>query len=265
MRISEQATVKIVLLGAGGTGGYLIPHLYRIAHSINKSIRIIVCDGDVVKEKNLIRQNFVRQDIGHNKAKVLAERYAGAFGIAAEYVPDFIEDIDKLKMLLSPDFVADPDSNIQETQRVILISAVDNNKSRRLCHEVFCQTEHLIYIDSGNGLQTGQVVCGIREYGETVLKPVAGVYPELLQEEENDWFPSELSCAEQNISAPQSIAANIMAATIVTCFVYDLLITGRIQTHHTLFSSRLIHMRAEFAEQEYIIKPLKENSERTNI
>ena len=74
MRISEQATVKIVLLGAGGTGGYLIPHLYRIAHSINKSIRIIMCDGDVVKEKNLIRQNFVRQDIGHNKAKVLAER-----------------------------------------------------------------------------------------------------------------------------------------------------------------------------------------------
>ena len=83
MQTSEQATVKIVLLGAGGTGGYLIPHLYRIAHSINKSIRIIVCDGDVVEEKNLIRQNFVRQDIGHNKAKVLAERYAGAFGIAA--------------------------------------------------------------------------------------------------------------------------------------------------------------------------------------
>ena len=31
MRYSATAPVKIIVLGAGGTGGYLIPHLYRIA------------------------------------------------------------------------------------------------------------------------------------------------------------------------------------------------------------------------------------------
>ena len=57
-----QTSVKIVVLGVGGTGGYLLPHLYRIAYAVKKNIRIIVCDGDTVETKNLIRQNFIEQD-----------------------------------------------------------------------------------------------------------------------------------------------------------------------------------------------------------
>lgn len=80
MKYSKTAPVKIIILGAGGTGGYVIPHLYRIAFAADRQMRIIVCDGDVVEGKNLIRQNFVEQDIGRNKAQVLAERYSAAFG-----------------------------------------------------------------------------------------------------------------------------------------------------------------------------------------
>lgn len=258
MHRSEYFPVKIVLLGAGGTGGCLIPHLYRMAYASEMNIRIIICDGDIVEEKNLLRQNFIRQDIGKNKARVLAERYAEAFGILAEYVPEFIEDSGRLFQLIKPDFVYDPHKSPRATQRVILIGAVDNNKSRQICHEVFCQAKHLIYIDAGNGLQTGQVVCGIREHGETILEPVAGVYPDILSEKTDDRFPSELSCADHNVSAPQSIAANMMAATAAACFVYNLLITDKLQTHYMTFSSRLIVSRAELLEQEYIMKPLKE-------
>ena len=76
MRYSSTAPVKIVVIGAGGTGGYVIPHLYRLGYASNRYVKIIVCDGDVVEEKNLIRQNFVGQDIGRNKAQVQAERYS---------------------------------------------------------------------------------------------------------------------------------------------------------------------------------------------
>ena len=77
MKYSATAPVKIIVLGAGGTGGYLIPHLYRIAFANgNRSYRIIICDGDIVERKNLIRQNFIEQDIGRNKASVLAKRTA---------------------------------------------------------------------------------------------------------------------------------------------------------------------------------------------
>ena len=64
MRYSTTAPVKIIVLGAGGTGGYVIPHLYRIAFARQGDVRIIICDGDIVERKNLVRQNaflvFVR-------------------------------------------------------------------------------------------------------------------------------------------------------------------------------------------------------------
>ena len=86
--------------GAGGTGGYIAPHLYRIAFASGCTARIIIADGDIVEEKNLIRQNFAACDIGKNKAQVMAERYAGTFGIETEYIPDFIEDKKTLERLV---------------------------------------------------------------------------------------------------------------------------------------------------------------------
>mgnify|MGYP000094997523 CR=1 FL=1 len=243
MKYSKTAPVKIVILGAGGTGGYVIPHLYRIGFAADRNIRIIVCDGDVVEEKNLVRQNFVEQDIGRNKAQVLSERYSAAFGIECEYIPRFIETEEELFRLTKPDFQQSRWNNIPETQRVILLGCVDNNKSRQLCHAVFYKQKDIIYIDSGNGEHTGQVVCGVRQNDRTTYKPVCSLYPDMLKEE--DKFPSELSCAERTVSAPQSVTANLTAATAVVSFLYDLLICGELNTRYITFSSRQINMRAE--------------------
>ena len=151
MKYSSTAPVKIVVIGAGGTGGYVIPHLYRLGYASGRAVRVIVCDGDIVEKKNLIRQNFVEQDIGRNKAQVQAERYSAAFGIECEYIPDFIESDEKLLELTSPDFKARYHGDVTETQRVILLGCVDNNRSRQMCHRIFQQQEDLVYIDSGNG------------------------------------------------------------------------------------------------------------------
>lgn len=150
MRYSATAPIKIIVIGAGGTGGYVIPNLYRLCFARKGYTRIIICDGDAVEEKNLIRQNFIEQDIGQNKAKVLAERYSAAFGIKCEYIPEFIESEEKMLELTSPDFHKNTWQNIPETQRVLLLGCVDNNKSRQLCHNVFKKQKDLIYIDSGN-------------------------------------------------------------------------------------------------------------------
>lgn len=173
MRYSATAPVKIIVLGAGGTGGYLIPHLYRIAFAnAERAYRVIICDGDIVEPKNLIRQNFIEQDIGRNKAAVLAGRYAGAFGMECEYIPEYIESEQRLKELVQPDFVKASENKPEEAQQVILLGCVDNNKSRAICHKIFYEAENLVYIDSGNGEHTGQVVCGARRDGRTVFKPV---------------------------------------------------------------------------------------------
>ncbi|MCL2218233.1 MAG: ThiF family adenylyltransferase, partial [Defluviitaleaceae bacterium] len=229
MKFSLTKPVKIVMLGAGGTGGHVAPHLYRLLHTLNRYTKVIVCDGDVVEEKNLVRQNFISADLGKNKAQVLAERYASAFGLEVSYLPEFIEDADRLARLVSPDlFPVSPYSHQNIEGMTILIGCVDNNRSRQLCHQVFKAAKNLIYIDSGNGEHTGQVVCGIRRSGRTYYKPIGDIYPDVLLD--TDKFPTQLSCAEAAVSAPQSIVANIMAGTALVSYIYNILVLGSIET-----------------------------------
>ncbi len=242
MKFAKDKSVKIVMLGAGGTGGHIATHLYRLCHSLERQIKIIICDGDIVEQKNLIRQNFIIPDLGRNKAQVLSERYSTAFGMETLYVPDFIEDKQKLAELITSDSYKESSySHKTSEELVILIGAVDNNKSRLICHEVFMATKDLIYIDSGNGEFTGQVVCGIRQNGYSYYKPIGEVYPDIL--EDTDKFPTELSCAEASMSAPQSIVANIMAATAVVSYVYNILVLGDIDVRSVTFSSKTINIK----------------------
>lgn len=249
MRFSKERPVKVVMLGAGGTGGHIAPHLYRLLYALERPVRFIICDGDVVESKNLVRQNFIPADLGENKARVLAERYSTVFGMETEYVPSFVESEDRLKELLEPRTTYSqyyPHTVISEEQ-VILIGAVDNNKSRQLCHRVFYQARELVYIDSGNGEYTGQVVCGIRSGGRTLYRPVGAVYPDVLKE--TDKFPTELSCAEASVSAPQSIAANITAATAVVDIIYHILAEGESRVRQVTFSTASCNVRPILAKQ----------------
>lgn len=240
MKFSLERPVKIVMLGAGGTGGYAAPHIYRLIHTLNRPARFLVADGDIVEEKNLVRQNFIHADLGRNKAAVMAERYASAFGMEIAYLPEFIENEDALAALTAPDY--------SRKELAILIGAVDNNRSRQMCHGVFQKAKELVYIDSGNGQYTGQVVCGIRRNGRTYYKPVGTLYPDVLAD--TDKFPTELSCAEAAISAPQSVVANVMAATAILSYLYDILVLGDITVRNVTFSTKTIHMKPETAKRK---------------
>ena len=249
MRFALNRPVKITMLGAGGTGGYIAPHLYRLLYTLDRSVEVTIADGDIVEEKNLVRQNFIASDLGRNKAQVLAERYALAFGMEAQYIPDFIESEERLSKLVEPETYPSwlyPEKRPEELS--ILIGAVDNNRSRQLCHQVFKKADDLIYIDSGNGEYTGQVVCGIRRKGKTYYKPVGDVYPDIL--EKTDKFPTELSCAEAAISAPQSITANIMAATAVISYIYNILVLGSIEVRNVTFSTKTVNLKPAISKKK---------------
>jgi len=245
MKISLTRPIKIIMLGAGGTGAYAAPHIYRLLHTLPRPVRFIIADGDSVEEKNLIRQNFIKADLGENKAKILAERYATAFGMDIEYIPEFIEDDNKLFEIVQP-YESGPPENIKEIS--ILIGAVDNNRSRQICHRVFMKTRELIYIDSGNGEYTGQVACGIRRNSRTYFKPIGDMYPDVLLD--IDKLPTELSCAEAAVSAPQSITANIMAATAIVSYIYNILVLGSIEVRNITFSTESIHMKPEIIRRK---------------
>ena len=248
MKHSLDKPVKIVMIGAGGTGSYVAMHLYRLMHCLTaphggnggRNVRIIIADGDSVEEKNLVRQHFTPADLGLNKAQVIAERYASAFSMKAEYVPDFIEDKARLHELVKPAFTTGiKDTVMPYRELVILLGCVDNNKSRKLCNEVFYECKDLIYIDSGNGEYSGQVVCGVRRKGRTLAKPVGFYYPDVL--EDTDKFPTELSCAEASASAPQTIAANMTAATMVVNLLHNILVLGDNKVKSVSFSTKTLN------------------------
>ena len=77
--------VSIHLIGCGGSGSWLAPHLARIAKLLDEvhhlSVKLIFWDPDLVEEKNIYRQNFCEAEIGVNKAQTLARRYGHAWGM----------------------------------------------------------------------------------------------------------------------------------------------------------------------------------------
>ena len=102
MRFRTDCPVHIVMLGCSGTGGHIAPHLYRLLHALFRPSKVILCDGDIVEKKNLVRQNFIASDLGKNKAEVLATRYSGAFVMETCFSDRFVENEQQLKNLLTP-------------------------------------------------------------------------------------------------------------------------------------------------------------------
>jgi hypothetical protein len=105
----------------------------------------------------------------------------------------------------------------------------------------------LTYIDSGNGEYTGQVVCGIKCNGKTYYKPIGEIYPDVLLD--NDKFPTELSCEEAAVSAPQSIVANIMASTVAVSYLYNILVLGSIESRSVTFSTKTINLKPVISQK----------------
>tara|TARA_R100000426_G_scaffold25913_2_gene21810 strand:+ start:74 stop:634 length:561 start_codon:yes stop_codon:yes gene_type:complete len=66
---------KVLVIGAGGIGSFLIPLLDKVG-----LYHITVADPDKVETKNLPYQNFTTDDVGENKASVMGNRYRSIMG-----------------------------------------------------------------------------------------------------------------------------------------------------------------------------------------
>ena len=63
---------KIMIIGAGGIGSFLIPLLDMVGKN---RYAVTVYDHDTVERKNLTYQNYYKEEIGMNKANMMGERY----------------------------------------------------------------------------------------------------------------------------------------------------------------------------------------------
>lgn len=239
----------ILLLGCGGTGGHLVPHLARYVGVKNESddrrtVGLILADGDIVEEKNLKRQHFIESDIAKNKAVVMAERYSAAFGMEIKAIPKDLETADDIINTFNNYRVGD--------SSYLIIGCVDNNASRKIIYNWMKtrRRQSRFWIDAGNEERAGQVICGytsncfsysnkVRPGGNVMegnftLPCVTEHYQELLSE--NSIFNSELSCAERAVSAPQNMQTNVTAATLAMNFARKIIDGEPLRSHGVEFN-----------------------------
>lgn len=273
----------IVMIGAGGTGGYTIQRLSKMMNAF-ESVKsfLLIADPDSVEKKNLLRQPFIQQDIGLKKADVLAKRYGATYGLKiGSYSDSYIESVESLEQLFSlTDFRHEHGQYIQK----VLIGATDNDFSRSVMNEYFNMTDDLIYIDAGiEGVfvpsgdkprqewtpdemldhmesgYSGQVVVGVKKNGQIVLPALHSVYPI----DEKDAIPPSHNCGIEPYQ-PQRMIANEMAAFQISTIVNELFSSNSIYIHYANFNARTGSCRPIYAEDSYIPNSYNESQLQTS-
>lgn len=261
----------IVQIGTGATGGQLVQMVGQMLATLDIEGKYVIADKDIVEEKNLQNQLFIRKDIDKPKAEVLAQRYRAAYQVdIASFSEKYVEDIETIDSLFNTDY-----ERIYSSHHVylpILISCVDNTFSRKVFHEYFEQHKgNLLYLDVGNESvvlpedktkpreqwteeeleaynksgYTGQVVAGLKLHGKVITEPIASLFPSILEIDESDIAPSETSCGAVIASDPQRLITNRYAALCVATYLNELFSEGTLSNHMTFFHAKRMYMRTE--------------------
>ena len=232
-----------IIVGAGGTGSYLLPNLlayYKgLPSRMNDENHIYLMDGDVVEDKNLLRQGFLNEALNHSKSEALVEMYKNGY-------PDFnLEYVDKF-LNYSDELVSVVKQKIEDLDEVFLFSCVDNNfaRLRILVAQQLIKQEFpsllVTFIDSGNEEWHGQsIVSHMPRGAEAILEMVNGKLSLCsenythsvdnifvrMQDWENhlDRGEHELSCDVVSVSHPQNIGTNMNAASVMIMVLDDVL------------------------------------------
>ena len=178
--------VRIIQVGAGGTGGYVASQLMRIIAGMPQKdeISYALIDGDTFEPKNLGRQLCTPKDIGENKAANIVRKYGTFYGLNnvrafTEYITEndnnykYIEDGDTFN---SDVFSVATRRFYGRRPIIIAIDCVDKNKPRKILNTWLCdwlnKCQHNVILDnclqgfytylisSGNGAYQGQVFMG---------------------------------------------------------------------------------------------------------
>jgi PRTRC genetic system ThiF family protein len=113
-----ESTVKVALVGAGGTGSQVLTGLARLHRAMLAlghpgGLHVTVFDPDLVSEANVGRQLFSDSDVGFSKAVVLVHRINLYYGLS---------------------WKAEADRAYNLHEHDIVIGCVDTRSSRRDIH-----------------------------------------------------------------------------------------------------------------------------------
>ena len=245
--------VDIVLVGCGGTGSWLVQDLCRIAYGESRmAVSLTLVDPDHVEEKNVIRQNFAPAEMGRNKAKALAERYASAYGLPIRAVPKA--------------FAQNQIDPYRRSTFTILIGCVDNAAARQMLAKTLDgHADSMVWLDCGNHTVSGQVVLGnaltvenlsgaFKFNGRCTRLPCTFLlYPNLKKAlpEEKRQAVKKMSCEDIVAANFQALMVNRQVATIAATFVAELL-ANTLKRFKTTFDLQTMTMQSSYIVPERV-------------
>ena len=222
--------LKIHLVGCGGTGGRVLAPLMKIFPRQVESVKLTLWDGDVVESRNLLRQNFAPEEVGLNKAEVLADRLAGMeerFQVCAK--PRMLDE-DGLRDDISTDYNIILGCTDSPAFRQMMNRWVTKKLPSSSCNLI------TLWLDAGNARTTGQVVWNGGWYGK--------ISNLLTKVDDSEWRPIKFSGLAKHFPRLvdgsrdtfdqgcgmrldlQTTAVNQLAATWMICLLSNLL-SGR--------------------------------------
>jgi len=222
--VNLSAIRGVILIGVGGTGGYIARDIIRLlAQESNFYGDIIIIDPDKVEMKNINRQNFTIEDVGQYKASVIANRYGSKYGINISTVLEYM-DKDKLVNILN-----ELDRKRLYGSNYIVIDSVDTKKARYGIHSALnykaaYSDNTYWWISAGNEKRDGQVIISKHIYSD-ITQSIVDLFPHeftptALEKEAEEL--NRISCAQNNLEDPQSIAANLSSAHNAILMFYNL-------------------------------------------
>lgn len=210
----DLSSIRIMLVGCGGTGGWLAPSIARLARVLTdagRSVDVFFIDHDKVEDTNIPRQNFCPAEIGYHKAVTLAARYSLAWNVEIGAIPD------KFTLELFAKLARWDTLNL-------IIGGVDNAAARRIF--AGCLTDNIKqpgrrkvwWLDCGNHEEAGQVLIGSAPRSTSGAFVGKGVctqlpapslqMPDLLVPGKRETGADKLSCAEIALLNAQSLMVN---------------------------------------------------------
>ena len=187
--------LEIKIIGIGGIGCALLPHLARYLQASGEPGRLTLVDGDAFEARNADRQDFA--ELG-SKAKVKAAELARQFGnLSFRAIPEYITPDNVGRIIRSGD---------------VVFLGVDNHTTRRLASD-HCQVlGDVVLISGGNDYTDGNVQVYLRRAGRDITSPLTRYHPEIA--DPKDRSPHEMSCDElSQEAAPQLLLTNLAVAS----------------------------------------------------
>lgn len=280
----EYSKLRIVLVGAGGTGSFAALAIARLVYELGeqgRAVELLIIDPDRVEIGNIPRSNFCAAEIGRFKARTLAERITLAWGLDVSYACERFDAEKHLKQSAS-----------DYRQLTVLVGCVDNHLARRDLHRAvdefqgyrISEASNVWWIDAGNGKFSGQVLLGSTTkrlktedhfVGSSICRSLPAptlIHPELLEDQEvrSRKVETALSCPERVRLGEQSLNINQRVAVEIAEMLTAFLLTNSLRRFATYFdlesgTSRSLYCTIEQIENALRVICLKKHLQRKGL